>query len=280
MLTYADAILLGLVQGTTELFPISSLGHSVLLPLIFNWHIDQTSSSFLAFLVMTHLATALVLFGFFWRDWGRIVAGILRSLIWREISERDTYAKIGWLLFVSTIPAGILGLLLETSLQQFFGAGTLVAIALMCNGFILYSTEALCERIPDDTGDDVALARLSWGRAVWIGLVQSLALIPGFSRTGLAMAGGLMSGLSHENAARYAFLLATPVIFAAALLKVPEVFGNGATFTGITLAGALSAAISSYFSVRFLVRYFETKTLKPFAAYCVLAGLIALFLIP
>ena len=272
--------MLGLLQGFAELFPISSLGHTVLIPAVLHWSIDRGSDAFLAFLVLTHLATALVLIGFFWRDWVKIVLGVLRSLRDREIRSDDTYARLGWLLVVSTIPAGLLGLLFEETLQSLFAAANVVAIALILNGGVLYGVELMKRGRPDEgPHDDRKLAALSWPQAVLIGLAQCLALIPGFSRTGLAMTGGLISGLSHENAARYSFLLATPIIFAAAVLKVPDIFANGGHGVGEALAGAVAAALSAFFSVRFLVRYFETKSLKPFAIYCVIAGLAALVLV-
>jgi undecaprenyl-diphosphatase len=279
MLTYTQAAILGFLQGITELFPISSLGHSVLVPELLHWQLDQASSQFVAFVVATHLATALVLLGFFRQDWVCILIGILRSLYLRRIDESDTYAKLGWLLVVGTIPAGLVGLLLETKLQTLFGAGMLVAIALMLNGIVLYGAERLRKRVQENKGDDGTLARLSYLQAFGIGIAQSFALLPGISRTGSAMTGGLLSGLSHEGAARFAFLLATPIILAAAVLKLSDMFSAGASFAGIALIGALSAAVAAYISVRFLVSYFKTRTLTPFAIYCALAGAFALLLL-
>ncbi|HEV3245461.1 MAG TPA: undecaprenyl-diphosphate phosphatase [Candidatus Paceibacterota bacterium] len=276
MLTYAQAVILGLLQGVAELFPISSLGHSVLLPQLLNWQLDQTSPQFLAFIVATHLGTALVLLGFFWRDWVRIIAGIFRSLYMREIRNDDTYAKLGWLLVAGTIPAGLLGILLQQQLQTLFGAGALVAAALFGNGIVLFLAEKLRKRAPAGVAHDEALAGLSFGQAIGIGAAQAIALIPGFSRTGASIAGGLLSGLSHENAARFAFLLATPIIFAAAVLNAPEVLSGGSAFLGVAFVGVLCAAAAAYVSVRFLTRYFKTNTLTPFAIYCVAAGLISL----
>jgi undecaprenyl-diphosphatase len=276
LINYFEAILLGLLQGFAELFPISSLGHTVLIPAVLHWPLDRGTDAFLSFLVLTHLATALVLIGFFWRDWVKIVIGVLRSLRDREIRQDDTYARIGWLLVVSTIPAGILGLLFEDMLQNLFGAAQIVAIALMLNGIVLYTVEALRKRATEGPYDDTRIAALTWPQAILVGVAQCFALIPGFSRTGLSMTGGLLSGLSDENAARYSFLLATPIIFAAAVLKVPDIFAQGGAGVGEAFAGAIAAAISAFFSVRFLVRYFETKSLRPFAIYCAIAGLVAL----
>jgi undecaprenyl-diphosphatase len=276
MTSYFQAILLGLLQGFAELFPISSLGHTVLIPALLGWQIDRSSDPFVAFLVLTHLATALVLLGFFWRDWVKIVGGVLRSLAEREIRPDDTYAKLGWLLVVSTIPAGLLGLLFEERLKQLFAAAPLVAIVLVLNGVVLYGVERLrareaAEGLPDDT----KLAALSWRQAVGVGIAQCFALVPGFSRTGLTMGGGLFYGLSHENAARYSFLLATPIILAAAVLKVPDLFANQAAGLPQAIVGAVCAGVTAFVSVRFLLRYFETETLTPFAFYCVGAGLAA-----
>jgi undecaprenyl-diphosphatase len=280
VISYFQAIILGILQGFAELFPISSLGHTVLIPSILHWNFDQSTNAFLAFLVLTHLATSLVLLGFFWRDWLAIIGGLLRSLKQREIRKDDTYARLGWLLVVSTIPAGIIGLLFQELLQKLFAAASLVAIALILNGVVLYAVELLRKRsAKEGPYDDEKLAALSWPQAIVIGLAQCFALIPGFSRTGLAMGGGLVGGLSHENAARYSFLLATPIIFAAAVLKVPDLFGNGAAGLGEAVVGAVFAAISAYFSIRFLVRYFETQSLRPFAYYCVGAGIVALLLL-
>lgn len=278
MLSYPETILLGALQGVAELFPVSSLGHTVLIPAILHWRIDTGSDTYLSFLVLTHLATALVLVVFFWRDWIRIIAGVLRSLARREIAVDDTYAKLGWLLIVGTIPAGILGLLFEEELKTIFASATVVAIALLLNGIVLGLAELLRRRAAEGAGDDKKLAEMSYVKAFGIGVAQCLALIPGFSRTGLTIGGGLLSGLSHENAARFSFLLATPIILAAAVLKVPTLVlsGNG---VGEAFAGAACAAISAWLSVRFLVKHFETHTMRPFAIYCAAAGLIALILV-
>ena len=288
MITYFQSLLLGALQGVTELFPISSLGHSVILPKILGWSIDQHANFFLIFLVATHLATALVLLGFFFKDWVLIVRGVIRSIKARKIDSSDTYAKLGWLIIVSSIPAGILGLLLEDKLKQLFASPQIAAFFLILNGFLLYSAEMLrkkSEQTNTSTGvkatsDDVQIAQLSWAASVKVGFAQCLALIPGFSRTGSTIGGGLLVGLSHENAARFSFLLATPIILAASLLKLPELVSAGNVGAiGPILTGSLAAAIMAYFSVRFLTKYFETKKLTPFAFYCVIAGFAASFLL-
>jgi undecaprenyl-diphosphatase len=278
LITYWQAIVLGLLQGVSELFPVSSLGHSVILPSLLGWNIHQNDAYFLAFLVATHLATALVLLGFFWQDWVRIVKGLGRSLRDRGIDPADTDAKLAWLLILGTIPAGILGLTLEHKLRSVFASPESASIFLMLNGLLLYGAELLRRRAPQtDEDDDARIAKqVGWGGAFGIGASQALALIPGFSRSGATMGGGLLAGLSNKDAARFAFLLATPIILAAAVLKLPDLFGStGDGVRGQALVAALCSAGTAYLSVRFLMRFFETNTLLPFAIYCGAAGLAA-----
>jgi undecaprenyl-diphosphatase len=276
VIQYYQAVILGLLQGFSELFPISSLGHSVILPKVLGWNIQQNDKFFLNFLVATHLATALVLLGFFWRDWVRIVKGLFRSLRDRQIAPDDSDARLGWLLVVGTIPAGLIGLVLEHSLRDLFKSAEAAAVFLILNGFMLYGAERLRRRPPrpgDGEGDsDARIAKLSWRQSIAVGTAQAIALIPGFSRSGATMGGGLLVGLSNEDAARYSFLLATPIIGAAAALKLPELVGKSGHVIGTALVGAACAAITAYLSVRFLLKYFETNTLTPFAVYCVIAG--------
>ena len=267
-ISYAQAAVLGLLQGAAELFPVSSLGHSVIAPKLLGWDIHQDDDFFLTFLVATHLATALVLLGFFWRDWVRIVRGLGRSIRDREIGDPD--ARLGWLIVVATLPAGLLGLALEHALRSVFASPTAAAAFLLCNGLMLFGAERLRKGAPVRVGaqfSDERLAReVSPREAVGIGVAQALALLPGFSRSGAAMSGGLLAGLSNEDAARFAFLLATPIIGAAAILKLPDLLGpQGDGIRGPALAGALCAALTAYVSVRFLVRFFETNRLTPFA---------------
>src|SRR5437763_2507477 len=268
--------MLGLLQGVSELFPISSLGHSVIAPSLLGFNIHQNQPYFLTFLDATHLATALVLLGFFWQDWVRIVKGLGRSLRDREITDPD--AKLGWLLVLGTIPAGILGLLLQDSLRKLFASPEYASIFLALNGLLLFGAEALRRRAPvvaED--DDERIARtVGWWQSFTVGAAQAIALIPGFSRSGATMGGGLLVGLSHKDAARFAFLLATPIIGAAAALKLPELFGSeGNGVRGPALVGALCSALTAYLAVRFLMRFFETNRLTPFAIYCVVAGLVS-----
>jgi undecaprenyl-diphosphatase len=276
LITYTQAIILGAVQGVTELFPISSLGHAVILPKLLGWDIHQNDKYFISFLVALHLATALVLLGFFWQDWVRIVKGLGRSLRDRGIASDDSDAKLGWLLVVGTIPAGILGLALQDKLAKVFASATSAALFLTLNGVMLLIAERLRRRAPQtDRDDDTRIARqVGWAQAVGVGAAQALSLIPGFSRSGAAMSGGLRVGLSNEDAARFAFLLATPLIGAAALLKLPELLGSeGNGVRGPALAGALAAAVSAYLSIRFLMRFFQTRTLLPFAIYSLIVGI-------
>lgn len=276
MLSYFEAVIFGILQGVTELFPVSSLGHSIVLPRALGWDIDQTAPFFLLFLVATHAATALVLFAYFFKDWKLIIGGVLRSLRQREVRQDDHYAKLGWLLVVGTIPAGLLGLLFEETLKHLFAAPRLVAAALILNGVILYGAELLRRKQAENNspvGSDERLGKMTWQQSIRIGVLQCLALIPGFSRTGATLTGGLLVGLSHEDAVRFSFLLATPLIGAAAVLKLPELAGESQReFLLPILVGAVTSGIAAYFSVRFLTRYFEQKKLTPFAIYCMAGG--------
>jgi undecaprenyl-diphosphatase len=276
-ISYFQGIVLGLIQGVSELFPISSLGHAVVTPRVFGWHIHQNDKFFIAFLVAVHLATALVLLGFFWQDWVRVVKGLLRSLRDREIKDPD--ARLGWLLVVGTIPAGLLGLLLDSPLRKVFASATSAAAFLIVNGVLLLAFERLRQRAPGEDepepDEDRRIAeRVSWRQAGGVGAAQALALIPGISRSGVTMGGGLLVGLNNKDAARFGFLLATPIIFAAAALKLPDLFGkDGDGVRGPALVAALCAGVTAYFSIRFLMRFFETNRLTPFGIYCIIAGI-------
>jgi undecaprenyl-diphosphatase len=238
------------------------------------------------------LGAALVLLGFFWNDWVRIVRGLFRSLRLRAIREDDPDAKLAWLLIVSTIPTGILGITFEDQIRSYFTGAVSAAAFLVANGALLYGAELLRRKFARNAaapegGDmsarasDARIAKLTWWQGIKVGTMQILALMPGFSRTGSAIAGGLLVGLSHEDAVRFSFLLATPVIGAAAALELPQLAlaGNGAVI-GISLAGAACSAVFAYLSVRFLTKYFEFEghKLTPFAAYCAIVGAAALLL--
>jgi undecaprenyl-diphosphatase len=293
MLSLSQAIFLGLIQGITELFPVSSLGHSVLLPGLLGWNINQNAETFLEFLVATHLATAIVLFVIYYKDWVRIIKGIFRSLAAREISNADPDAKLGWLLVVSTIPAGVIGLLLKDQITGRFLSPFSAAIFLILNGFLLLIAERLRRRAGKkrvaraeeqkesvENNDTRIAHRLSFWQSFKVGIVQVLALLPGFSRTGSTIAGGLLVGLSHEDSLRYSFLLATPIIGAAALLELPALLtsGNNALI-GVSAAGAAAAALAAWFAVTFLTRYFKKNTLTPFAIYCIAVGIVSLIIL-
>ncbi|MBI1758387.1 MAG: undecaprenyl-diphosphate phosphatase [Actinobacteria bacterium] len=322
-LTYPEALVVGLFQGVAELFPVSSLGHSVLVPALVGgrWARDLDVSSrespYLAFVVGLHVATALALLAFFWRDWVRIIGGFLTSLRDRQVRTPDQ--RLAWLLIVATIPVGLAGLVLERTFRTTLGRPIPAAIFLAVNGAVLFGAERLRRSTvmvpatgpsseygtpgfdPDATmvigrgaghatppgrhrepavvhadgfASDHRLARLGLGQGTLVGAAQILALLPGISRSGITMAAGLLRGLSHEDAARFSFLLATPVILAAGALKLPDLAGPlTAGIHGQVLLGSLASGIGAYFSVRFLTRYFETRTLTPFAIYCTLAGL-------
>ena len=276
-ISYFQAIILGALQGISEPFPISSLGHAVIAPQLFGWNIHQNDDFFLSFLVATHCATALVLFLFFLKDWMRIFRGLGRSVRGRSTPD-DTDARLGWVIVAGTIPAGIVGLALEHKLRVLFASPESAAIFLTINGVLLLLFERYRRRAPepgDYEGDvDARIAKMSFKRAFAIGTAQVAALIPGISRSGVTMGGGLLSGLSNDDAARFSFLLATPIIAAAGVLKLPTLLGSaGNGVRGQALVGAIAAAITTYLAVKFLLRFFETNRLTPFGIYCVVAGI-------
>jgi undecaprenyl-diphosphatase len=281
-ISYFQAIVLGALQGIAEPFPISSLGHAVIAPSLFGWNIHQNDEFFLSFLVATHCATAIVLFFFFLDDWKRIFAGLWRSI--RDggrLDPEDSDARLGWVIVIGTIPAGILGLALEHKLRDLFASPTSAAIFLTINGILLLVFERFRRRAPrpgDGAGDsDPRIARMTFRQALAIGTAQAAALIPGISRSGVTMGGGLLTGLSNEDAARYAFLLATPIIAAAGFLKLPDLLGSaGDGVRGQALVAALVAAATTWVAVKFLLRFFETNRLTPFGIYCIVAGIVSL----
>lgn len=275
-ISYFQAVVLGLLQGVAEPFPVSSLGHGVILPRLAGWNIHQNDKFFITFLVATHLATAIVLFGFFRADWMRIFKGMGRSLRDRVIAPGDHDARLGWLLVVGTLPVGIIGLLSQDALRNLFASPVSAAGFLIVNGLALLVFERLRKRPPSspDVGDvDARIAGLSWRQAVFVGTAQAAGLIPGLSRSGFSMGGGLLAGLSNEDAARYGFMLATPIIGAAAALKLPELLGpTGDGVRGPALVASIAAAATTFLAVKFLLRFFETNRLTPFGVYCVAAG--------
>jgi undecaprenyl-diphosphatase len=285
-----QAIVLGILQGVTELFPISSLGHTVIYPSLFGWHAlvvsqSQPESHWLGFVVMLHVGSALGLLAYFWRDWLHIVRAWARSVVRRKI-ETPT-EKVAWLIIVSTMPAGIIGIALEHELRVLLAKPLAAAIFLTVNGFVLFAGEGFRRRAaarvvqseePSAEADEIeaanAMAKLSYGDALVVGLAQSTALIAGISRDGVCMTAGLARGLSQETAARFAFLLATPVILAAGVFKLPDFLGaTGAGVRVPALLGLVFAALAAIVSVHWLVRWFKTRNLTPFAIYCVVFGL-------
>jgi undecaprenyl-diphosphatase len=287
VLTWLQAVIMGLLQGFTELFPVSSLGHAVIIPsLVPGWGglaraQAQPESFFLAFLVMLHVGTALALVIYFWREWVRIVAAIFRSLRTRRIETSEE--RLAWLLVVATIPAGITGVALEHELRVVFAKPLAASVFLTVNGLILLAGERFRRwaevrevAIKHGTyqGTDVRrLETLEFKEAGVIGLAQTLALLAGISRSGITMVAGLVRGLNHQDAARFSFLLATPIILAAGVYKLPDLMGPlGNGIRAQALVGGVAAGVTAYFSVRFLIRYFETRTLTPFAIYCLLFG--------
>jgi undecaprenyl-diphosphatase len=323
-MTYPEAMIVGLIQGVTELFPVSSLGHNVLLPAVIggSWandlSVSAAQSPYLAFIVGLHVATAIALLIYFWKDWVRIFRGFISSIRDRDVTTVDQ--KLAWMIILATIPVGVVGLFAEHEFRVIFAKPVRAAIFLIINGIILYAGERFRTRksrqadqeIAQEreerelvgataghggTGPRPAAAHASGHRAVRqqeiaagaesdqrlvamgylqgtiIGAAQVLALLAGISRDGVTMVTGMFRGLSREDAARFAFLLATPVIFAAGALKVGDLIHYGHGIYGQILAGSILSGIGAYVSVRFLVRYFQTRTLTPFAIYCVVAGL-------
>jgi undecaprenyl-diphosphatase len=307
-ITYVQAIVIGLLQGVTELFPISSLGHSVLVPawiggdwaqLVTAYGAEDSSTSpYLAFIVALHVATAIALLLFYWSTWIDIIKAFFTTI--RNRSVETSTERLAWLIIVATIPVGITGLLLEHTFRVLFAKPAAAAIFLTINGLILLAGEWLRRRADSRAsleaqsmsetsvertelehavvgGKNRSLENLSFAEAGIIGVFQTAALLAGISRSGITMVGGLVRGLSHEDAAKFSFLLATPVIFAAGLLKLPSLFGPaGENIHGQVIVGAIVAGLASWFSVKFLTRYFTTRTLIPFAVYCLVFGVISL----
>ena len=332
-LTYLEAAVVGLVQGVSELFPVSSLGHNVLIPALVggSWASDlsvaKANSPYLAFIVGMHVATAIALLIYFWRDWIRIIGGLFSSIRHREVQTRDQ--RMAWMIILATIPVGLVGVVADKPFREIFGKPIVAGVFLIVNGVILYCGERFRPRSSIRADQEIAaqraealtpvhagarrpsgpaapgmarqarhasgqqaarqeelvlaiqaderLSRMGYLQAVIIGASQILALLAGISREGVTMAGGLVRGLSHEDAMRFSFLLSTPVILAAGALKISDLTGSlGNDVRGQVLAGSAAAAISSVFAVVFLARYFRTRTLTPFAIYCVAAGLISI----
>jgi undecaprenyl-diphosphatase len=282
-MTFLQAIFFALVQGVSELFPVSSLGHAVILPAVLHWHIDQDAPQFLPFLVVLHLGTAAALLLYFWREWW----GLAQALFGRGPAVAEQRHLI-LLLVIGTLPAILLGFVFEHRLRHLFGSPVAAALFLIVNGFILFGGERLRRRALA-AQDRRQLGEAGWRDALKVGLWQVLAFLPGISRSGATIVGGLLAGLRHEDAARFSFLLATPVIAGAAVLEIPKlrhlpVEASAAVVSGGTLwTAGLVAGVTAYASTAFLMRYFrhreENTALDPFAYYCWAAGLLALVLL-
>lgn len=296
-LSYFQAIVMGILQGITELFPISSLGHSVLIPELLGWHNLTRGQSggesfFLAFVVGLHVGTAVALIVYYWRTWLGLTGGFFTSIRDRSIAKPEQ--RLVWLIILATIPVGILGLAFEHKLRTQFAKPMSAAIFLTINGVLLLGAELLRRRTLTRGGrirlpkgkhavgvaasDDEAssfhrLESLPLLRGVAIGCAQILALFAGISRSGVTMGAGISAGLDHEDSARFSFLLATPVILAAGLLKLPDLFGPlGEGIRGQCIVGAIAAGLAAFGAVAFLIRWFETRTLWPFGVYCLVVG--------
>lgn len=300
LITDFQAVVLGVLQGVTELFPVSSLGHTVIFPNLFGWHNivrwqSQPESPWLAFVVALHVGSALGLLIYFWRTWIDLIRAFFVSL-WRSLRSRQwsvetSDERLAWLIVTATIPVGILGLLLEHAVRVALAKPLAASIFLVVNGVVLLSAERLRRRADspatrretahDENGE---INRLTYRDAGVIGVFQTSALIAGISRDGIVMTAGLLRGLNNEDAARFAFLLATPPIFAAGILKYGDLtgrihLGNGfATATQAhdlriaALIALVCSAVVAVFTVHFLTRYFRRANLIPFGIYCVLFG--------
>jgi undecaprenyl-diphosphatase len=311
-MTLIQSIILSILQGISELFPVSSLGHAVVLPRLLHWGIDEKSTTWLAFLVALHIGTAIALLIYFREEWVHVVAAFVRSVQRGQIGQSHD-DRLAWMVVLGTIPAGVVGLVLQDRLRALFGTPSIAAAFLIVNGCVMYAGEKLLQRQAEAQREQELMAGLqetavgagsalpalasasapavqigryrditqvSWRDAAIVGFAQVGSLIPGISRSGITMVAGLAAGLTHEAAARYAFLLATPIIFAAGVLEIPDLFTtSGRHILGYAILGMFLAGIAAYVSVRFLMRYFQTGRLYPFAFYCVAAGAISLILL-
>ena len=270
------------LQGVTKLFPISSLGHTVILPSLLGWGDLVRDTHFLPLIVALHLGTSIALVIYFWRDWLQVVLTLVESVKKGEV-QTGTTSWISWLIIIGCIPAGLIGVFLETPLKDLLSSPLIAALFLIVNGVILFVGEILRRR--QGPNRELAekqsrpLASLTWKEALLIGLAQSVALIPGISRSGVTMVAGLGVRLSHEDAARYAFLLGTPLIGAASALEVPQLFGQTTVVRLLVGAGMMVSGVAAFLSTKFLLKYFETGRLQPFAYYCWGAGLLSVILL-
>jgi undecaprenyl-diphosphatase len=282
-----QAMFMGLLQGATELFPVSSLGHAVLVPSLLHWSFKQSDPSFLPFLVLLHLGTASALLVLYRVQWVAIIRGFFTAAIRGRIETGPE--RLAMLLLVGTIPAGILGVYLESRIKALFASPYVAASLLVLNGVLMLSFELLRRRAESKAGRDAAPAeereeqfaeaeQISFRAAAVVGACQALAFLPGISRSGVTIGGGLLAGLRHQEAARFSFLLATPVILAAGLVEVPQLFATGVPVAEY-VAGAVLSGLAAYASARFLLRWFRSGRLDPYGWYCIAAGLVSLVLL-
>ena len=278
---------MGLLQGASELFPVSSLGHAVLVPSLLHWSFKQSDPSFVPFLVLLHLGTATALLVLYRDQWIVIIRGFFTAAIRGEM--RTDAERLAMLLLVGTIPAAILGVFLESRIKSLFASPYEAAGFLVVNGLLILGFEQLRRRAElraatssasrvEQEAHFAQAERISFRAAALVGACQALAFLPGISRSGVTIGGGLLAGLRHQEAARFSFLLATPVILGAGIVEVPQLFSSGVPL-GEYVAAAVLSGIAAYASARFLLRYFRSGRLDPYGYYCIAAGLISLALL-
>ena len=273
---------MGLLQGASELFPVSSLGHAVLVPSLLHWRFRQSDPSFVPFLVLLHLGTATALLVLYRGQWVAIIRGFFTAAIAGQI--RNDSERLAMLLLVGTIPAAVLGVFLENRIKTLFASPYVAAGFLVVNGLLMLGFEALRRRAErgasraEQESHFAEAERISFRAAAIVGACQALAFVPGVSRSGVTIGGGLVAGLRHQEAARFSFLLGTPVILGAGLIEVPELFKSGVPLGEYAVAAILSG-IAAYASARFLLRYFRSGRLDPYGFYCIGAGFVGLALL-
>jgi len=272
-----QSIAIAILQGATELFPVSSLGHAVVLPPLLGWHLDQHSAAFLPFLVMLHLGTAIALLLYFWRDWWALATGVLGIGSAHQVGESR---RVLLLIIVATIPAVIVGFLLEKFVRGLFGSPVVAATFLVVNGLL----QLFGEKLRGSADRNRPLSTLTVTDALTIGCWQCTALIPGISRSGATIVGGLLRGIDHAGAAHFSFLIATPIILGATVLEVPKLLHESipAGVFEMSAIAAVVAGVTAFASTAFLMRYFrrhDAWALNPFAYYCIALGLGSLALL-
>jgi undecaprenyl-diphosphatase len=267
-MNFVHAILFAILQGASELFPVSSLGHAVIVPAVLHWGIDQSSPTFLPFLVMLHFGTAIGMLLYFYADWWAMLRGVLGRGYTTEVT---TQRRLVFQLILATIPAVIIGVIVRKPVAHLFASPLIAALFLIANAGLLVLGERLRARGIKRNGT------LTNADALIIGLFQCLAFLPGISRSGAAIVGGLRRGIGHEQAAKFSFLMGTPIILAASVLEIPKLLHAHALHAlfGVSLLAAIVAGLVAYASTAFLMRYFrdhDSWALLPFAWYCAIFG--------